>query len=187
MNYYIDLLIQPNKEVRLNVLLNSIYTNLHKALCDLRSTSIGVSFPKYEITLGNVLRIHGEEPDLAKLQGLSWLGDMGGYCEVSDIAVVPVDTKFRTISRKQATMSQSKLNRLLKRGSITKEEAESYKAKMFAKGLDKPYLELQSGSNGHKHRRYLEFGELLDEPVKGNFDLFGLSKTATVPWFTSPG
>jgi len=54
---------------------------------------------------------------------------------------------------------------------------------MFTQGLDNPYLELESGSNGHKHRRYIQFGELLDAPVKGEFDQFGLSKVATVPWF----
>ena len=42
---------------------------------------------------------------------------------------------------------------------------------------------LTSGSSGHKHRRYIEFGELLTQPISGNFDQFGLSKTATVPWF----
>ncbi|MDH5259604.1 MAG: type I-F CRISPR-associated endoribonuclease Cas6/Csy4, partial [Gammaproteobacteria bacterium] len=26
-------------------------------------------------------------------------------------------------------------------------------------------------------------GPLLDKPVEGRFDQFGLSKTATVPWF----
>jgi len=183
MDYYIDTLIKPDAEMRLNVLLNTVFTKLHKALCDLRSNNIGVSFPKYEVTLGNVLRIHGDEPALNNLHGLNWLGGMSGYCKISEITPVPSDTKFRTISRKQTTMSQSKLNRLVKRGSISEEDIKKYKAKMFSKGLDNPYVELASGSNGHKHRRYIEFGELLDNPVVGEFDQFGLSKTATVPWF----
>ena len=54
---------------------------------------------------------------------------------------------------------------------------------MFASGLDDPYLELESFSNGHKHRRYICFGEFLNKPLSGEFDTFGLSKTATVPWF----
>ncbi|MBL1320922.1 MAG: type I-F CRISPR-associated endoribonuclease Cas6/Csy4 [Methylophaga sp.] len=32
-------------------------------------------------------------------------------------------------------------------------------------------------------RRYIHFGEFLEQPVLGEFDSFGLSKTATVPWF----
>ena len=183
MKYYFDIQIKPDAEMRLNTILNTIYTKLHKALCDLQSTNIGVSFPKYEITLGNVLRIHGDESILNDLQGLNWIGAMSGYCKVGNIQSIPANAKFRTVSRKQTTMSQSKLNRLIKRGSIPEEEIKQYKAKMFSKGLDIPYVELMSTSNGHKHRRYIEFGELVDNPVPGEFDQFGLSKTATVPWF----
>jgi CRISPR-associated endonuclease Csy4 len=54
---------------------------------------------------------------------------------------------------------------------------------MLSQSLDNPYLELESTSNGNKHRRYLEFGQLLGNAVVGEFDQFGLSKTATIPWF----
>ena len=80
-------------------------------------------------------------------------------------------------------MDQSNLNRLIKRGSIKPEEIRAYKAKMFSQGLDNPYVELISGSNGHQHRRYIEFSELQSNFVEGEFDHFGLSRTATVPWF----
>ena len=183
MNNYIDIELHPDAEMPVNRLLSTVYTKLHKALCDLDSVGIGVSFPKYKITLGNVLRLHGGESDLAKLQQKNWLGGMSGYCQVSEVMPVPDGVRHRTIGRKQSNMSQSKLNRLIKRGSISEEEAKQYKAKMFSKGLDNPYIELQSSSNGHRHRRYIEFGELVDNAVAGEFDQFGLSKTATVPWF----
>jgi CRISPR-associated endonuclease Csy4 len=80
-------------------------------------------------------------------------------------------------------MSNSKLQRLIKRGSIAQEEIINYKTKMHSSGLSQPYLELVSGSNGQKHRRYIEFGEILENPVNGLFDSFGLSKKATIPWF----
>jgi len=183
MDHYIDVCIQPDAEMRLNVLLNTLYTKLHKALFDMGLTRVGVSFPKFELTLGNVLRIHGERAVLDDLQGLNWVGGMSGYCSVSGILPVPVDAKFRIVSRKQSTMSQSKLRRLIKRGSISEDEVKQYKAKMFSKGLDNPYVELVSGSNRQKHRRFIEFGPLLNKPVLGEFDYFGLSKSATVPWF----
>lgn len=183
MDHYVDIKLSPDAEIPATVLMNAMYAKLHKALYDIGSKTIGVSFPKYKVTLGNVLRLHGNQSDLSALQQKSWLGGMSGYCKVGDIVSVPDDTKHRTVSRKQTTMSQAKLKRLLKRGSITEQEVKQYRAKMFTKGLDNPYLELVSGSSGHKHRRYIEFGELLDEPVAGQFDQFGLSKTATVPWF----
>lgn len=173
----------PDPEFKSTVLLNAVFTKLHKALYDAQSKNIAVSFPRYGRTLGDVLRIHGTAGALDKLQCQSWVGGMSGYCQQGVIKPIPENTKFRTIFRKQATMSQSKLNRLIKRGSITESEAESYRAKMLAKGLNNPYVELQSGSNGHRHRRYIEFGPLLDGPVTGQFDQFGLSKTATIPWF----
>ncbi len=80
-------------------------------------------------------------------------------------------------------MSEAKLNRLIKRGSISQDETGQYRLKMSTKALDNPFLELKSVSNGHKHRRYLQFGELSEHATEGEFDHFGLSKTATVPWF----
>ena len=183
MNNYIEITLTPGPEMPLNWLLNSIYTKLHKAMCDLNATNIGVSFPAYELTLSNVLRVHGKAGALNDLQGLNWIGGMKGYCKISDIKPIPAGTKFRTVSRIQSTMSPAKLRRLMKRGSINGEDAKNYKARMFVKGLDNPYLEMVSGSNGQKHRRYIAFGPLLDGPVEGTFDQFGLSKTATVPWF----
>lgn len=203
MNHYFDITLLPDAELKAQLLMNAIFVKLHKLLCDKHSVAVGVSFPEYDmscssgkserlpsnfpqryVSLGNTLRIHGEEPVLNNLQGLDWLGGMNGYCKISDIVPVPGDSKYRTISRKQPAMSQSKLNRLLKRGSITEAEAKTYKAKMFAeKTLDNPYIELRSGSNGHRHRRYIELGPVLNESVTGAFDQFGLSKVATVPWF----
>lgn len=183
MDYFVDITTKPDAEMRENILLNKVYTKLHKALSTLQSGNLGVSFPCYKVKLGGVVRIHGSQGSLRDLQNMAWLGGLVGYCDVSDITPVPAQKKFRTLSRKQSNMTESKLRRLIKRDSISPEEVKKYKAKMFAQGLDNPYLELESGSNGHKHRRYIQFGELLDDQVKGEFDQFGLSKTATVPWF----
>lgn len=114
---------------------------------------------------------------------MAWLGGLLGYCDVSECLPVPNGVKHRVISRKQSNMTQAKLRRLQKRGHITAESSKQYKTKMFTQGLDNPYLELESSSNGHKHRRYIQFGELVDNQVKGEFDQFGLSKSATIPWF----
>jgi len=183
MRSYIDIKILADAEIPIYFVLNKIYTKLHKALFTLKSTEIGVSFPRYKVMLGDVIRIHGIEEKLTELQSSDWLGGLVGYCAVSSIQKTPADVTYRNISRKQANMTEAKLRRLIKRGSISQDEAKDYKAKMFQQGLDNPYLELQSGSNGHKHRRYIQFGELRSQPIKGEFDYFGLSKTATVPWF----
>lgn len=183
MNRYLDIQILPDPEFKETVLMNAIYSKLHKALFDLHSTNIGVSFPHYNITLGNTLRLHGTDKVLENLQCLNWIASMSGHCKQSGIQPIPADAMFRTVSRKQTTMSTAKLKRLVERGSISEEEAKKYRTKMSTKVLENPYVELVSGSNGHKHRRYIELGPLLNSAVEGDFDQFALSKTATIPWF----
>lgn len=183
MDYYLDIQLAPDEEIPIYFIRNKIYTKLHKVLFSLKSTEIGVSFPRYKVMLGDVIRIHGTETKLTELQSSDWLGGLKGYCVVSAIQLIPAEVRYRNISRKQANMTEAKLRRLIKRGSISEDEAKDYKAKMFQQSIDNPYLELQSTSNGHKHRRYLKFGELSTLAVKGEFDQFGLSKIATIPWF----
>lgn len=183
MDHYIEITLKSDAEMQENVLLNRVYTKLHKALFDLTCTSIGVSFPDYQVMLGRRIRVHGTLAELDKLQSLDWLAELINYCNVSAAKKIPSQTQYRVICRKQSNMTQTKLNRLIKRGTIAPEQIREYKAKMFTKGLNNPYVELKSTSNGEKYRRYFEFGELLSEPVDGVFDYFGLSKQATVPWF----
>lgn len=183
MDHYLDIRVQPDEEMRENELLNKLYSKFHKALFDLKATDIGVSFPEHHIKLGRTLRIHSNEARLKELQQLNWLGGLSGYCKISGIQTIPAQVQYRTLSRVQSTMSTAKLNRLIKRGTITEDRVKQYKAKMFGLGLDNPYLELESASNGHRHRRYLTFGELQAVAVQGEFDFFGLSKTATIPVF----
>jgi CRISPR-associated endonuclease Csy4 len=159
MDHFIDITIKPDAEMRENVLLNKVYSKLHKALFSLKSSDIGVSFPRYKVSLGDVIHIHGTESRLFELQNTDWLGGLTGYCEATLIQAIPNDVTYRAISRIQANMTEAKLRRLINRGSISNEEIKRYKAKMFSQGLDNPYLELESVSNGHKHRRYLVLSE----------------------------
>jgi len=183
MTHYIDIKLMPKKEIRENVLLNQIYTAFHKRLYDLKSKDIAVSFPEYRLKLGRLFRIHGIKEALEKLNEKDWLGKYGEFCKVSNIEEVPKDVTYRTVSRIQQNMTEAKLRRLIKRGTISEEDVKKYRIKMFQGGLENPYVELRSMSNGQMHRRFIQFGELQETEVKGEFDLFGLSKVSTVPWF----
>ena len=183
MDCYIEFHLLPDPEFPAPLLMNAIYSKLHKALFDLKTTSIGVSFPHCKKTLGSVLRLHGSSEDLQRLQQRDWMGAMRGYCASGQISVVPDGVRHRRVFRQQTNMSEAKLKRLLKRGSIDDAAVNQYRQKMLGQHLSGPYVELRSASNGQQHRRYIELGALLDKPVAGDFDYFGLSKTATVPWF----
>lgn len=183
MTHYIDIKLMPKKEIRENVLLNQVYTAFHKRLYDLKSKDIAVSFPEYRLKLGRLFRIHGTKEALEKLNEKDWLDKYGKFCKVHKIEEVPKDVGYRTVSRIQQNMTEAKLRRLIKRGTISQEDVKKYRIKMFQGGLKNPYVELRSMSNGQMHRRFIEFGELQEIEVKGEFDLFGLSKVSTVPWF----
>lgn len=186
MDSYIDIQILPDAEMLENVLLNKVYTKLHKALWDLNSKDIGVSFPETKVLLGRLIRVHSTAERLKELTAIKWLGGLSGYChsDYAEIRQVPTGVKHRTVFRWQHSMSESRLRRLVKRGSIAQDEVKAYKAKMFAKQMTTlPFLEMDSTSSGNHHRRYIQMSEIVDAPKEGKFDTFGLSKVATVPWF----
>ncbi|MBL1352449.1 MAG: type I-F CRISPR-associated endoribonuclease Cas6/Csy4, partial [Zetaproteobacteria bacterium] len=64
MNCYLDIKIVPDDDIPIYFIRNKVYTKLHKALSTMKATDIGVSFPKYRVKLGDVLRIHGTKQRL---------------------------------------------------------------------------------------------------------------------------
>ena len=186
MDHYIDVKLLPDNELSETFLMNKVFTKLHKALDDLKSDSIGISFPKFHILLGGVLRIHGTREKLEVLDSLNWVARLADYCDISVVTPVPSNVDgYRTVSRIQNNMSSSKLRRLICRGSIDEDKVKEYEEKMLAQNIKNPFLELESASNGNRHRRYIQFGKLGDASQAGVFDHFGLSKVATIPWFNT--
>lgn len=185
MNSYVDIIYKKNKDIRQNIWLNELYTSFHKRLFDIYSKNIGISFPNFHLTCGDILRVHGSCKDLQKLFEVDWLRDLKEICKVSEIQDVPENIQFINVSRQQATMTNSKLKRLLKRGSISEDEVKKYQIKMLQeKSLDNPFVEIISESSKQKHRRYFKFSTPTSEFRAGEFDSFGLGKDgANVPWF----
>ncbi|MDN2660669.1 type I-F CRISPR-associated endoribonuclease Cas6/Csy4 [Neptunomonas sp. CHC150] len=183
MDSYIDIQLKPDSEMREAELSSKVFTKFHKALVTLNSNNIGISFPKVHTKLGRLFRIHSQASALHDLQDLEWLGALSGYCQFSAVSAVPEQVQYRVVSVKRSNLSKAKLKRLIARGSIDKEGEKRYKVKMLSQGFDNPYLDLFSGSTGQVHRKFFEFGELQPNPTSGKFDSYGLSTTATVPWF----
>ncbi|SQH77673.1 putative CRISPR-associated endonuclease Cas6/Csy4 [Shewanella benthica] len=183
MDSYIDIQLKPDAEMREAELSSKVFTKFHKALVALNTNRIGISFPRVNLNLGRLFRIHGEASLLHDLQGLCWLGALSGYCRTGDVLKVPEAVKYRIISVKRSNLSKSKMNRLIARGSIDKDGEKRYKVKMLSQGFDNPYLDLFSSSTGQVHRKFFEFSDIKEKPMVGIFDTYGLSKTATVPCF----
>ena len=182
MNHYINIHIKHTRNSKLPVSLSKVYSKVHERLADLKSTTLGISFPRYSVTLGDTIRLHGGEEELRRFKEASPLLDEE-LCRISDIKNIPAKCQYRRVSRKQSNMSKAKLRRLQKRGTIGEDKLKAYKIKMLQQGLDDPYVDLISKTNKQRYRRYFKFGPLTDTATEGKFDTFGLSKKASVPWF----
>lgn len=183
MDHYIDLSLKPNAKIREAELSSKVFTKFHKALVNLKTNQIGISFPLVNRKLGKLFRIHGQQSILKELQEQAWLGELSKHCKRSETTQVPSHVDYRVISQKRSNMSNAKLQRLIARGNIDEVGIKNYKVKMLSQGFDNPYLDVFSSSTRQTRRIFFEFSVLRSEPVKGKFDTFGLSKTATVPWF----
>jgi CRISPR-associated endonuclease Csy4 len=201
MTHYIDIKITPDVDISLGFIRNKLYQKLHKTLFDLKATDIGMSFPNAkpcknstpDILLGDILRLHSSQQSLEHLQNQNWLGGLSGYCQINDILPIPKNIKgHQTISRIRSTMSESNLrNRIdykqqqkeLTSDEDIKQYIQQYRKEMFKRSLTNPYLELTSTSTQQRYRIYLQFSDITQHQVTGEFNAFGLSKIATIPLF----
>ena len=190
MNHYIDIHLRPDPEFPAQVLLNALYAKLHKALVALGTQGIGVSFPAHTSKhLGDVLRLHGTATDLAALQALPWLGSMRELVQANACTPVPATAQHRTVCRVQVKSSPERVKRrlvkrLMQREGISEAQAQERIHMPSAPQLSDPFIALQSSSTGGQHfRLFIRHGPLQAQAQTGPFSAYGLSTTATVPWF----
>jgi CRISPR-associated endonuclease Csy4 len=198
MDYYFDIHLNPSKDINISFIRNKLYEKFHKAMVDLHSTNIGVSFPNLKkkidkTVFGNIIRVHSTRNKLEELQKLDYLNALMDYCQTSEILQIPKDIKgYQIVSRIRQTMSEAKLKKRIvyqkEKGTLKTENdikayIKQYKVKMFNTSLNNAYLELQSISTNNRYRIYIKFGEIQDHQVVGEFNKFGLSNMATIPIF----
>jgi len=187
MDHYLDLKLLPDPEFPATLLMSALLGKLHRALHDLRRDDVGVSFPDIEQNprhLGSCLRVHGVEAALLALQALNWLTGMRDHVETGAIQPVPAQVKYRSVSRVQVDSNPERLRRrLMKRHDLSEEQARLRIPDGAAKRCTLPFATLRSATTGQSFRLFIRHGALLDMPHKGSFNSYGLSSTATIPWF----
>lgn len=187
MNHYVDLHLLPDPEFPAPLLMNALFSKLHRALVFVKSKSIGISFPEHAhkpIGLGTVLRLHGELENLSSLLAQDWLHGMRNYCTIGPTCKAPTETQHRMVRRVQVHSSAERARRrLMARKGITEQQAQEAIPTNFAEKLSLPYVTLSSRSTGQQFRLFIEHGPLLDNQHAGIFNSYGLSTSATVPWF----
>ena len=184
MDYYLEIKILPDPEFKNSTLMNALFSKLHRALGQVGQGAIGVSFPGFDKKgLGSLLRVHGTEQKLGQLMEANWLVGMRDNTSISALSPVPDSAQHRTVSRIQAKSAHNKRKRSIAKGWLTEQEAFEKIPDSQQKELSLPYAQLKSLSNKNPMRVYIQHGPLLDEPVSGPFSSYGLSGTATVPWW----
>lgn len=184
MDHYCEIRVLPDPEFSEEILMAALMAKLHRALGQRGKGDIGVSFPEHSIKPGAILRLHGNQQALQELELLAWRKGLSDYCQCTEIKSVPEVNAWRCVSRVQVKSSAQRLmRRSVKKGWVTEEEAQQRILTMSEARTDLPWLNLRSLSSGQSFRLFIRHGELLEAPVAGSFSTYGLSATATIPWF----
>ena len=189
MKYYIEITLRYDPEIGLGFLWKRFFTQIHLALVEYGKGDIGVSFPGYQeshFPLGDRLRLFGYSiNNLENLKIDTWMNKLQDYLYISEIKQVPEDiaTHVRFVRRQPKIDFMKRVAKQAKRHNKTiKEALEHFKNYDKDNYLKLPYINMYSQT--HKENFPL-FIDKIDEPSSliGKFDTYGLSKSATVPWF----
>ena len=186
MDYYLEIQLQPDPDFVPAMLMNALFSKLHRALVESPKLAVAVSFPEYSLSplgLGSCLRLHGNQQDLDSLQSTAWLTGMSDHVTYKKLQAVPSDAKHIVVRRVQVKSNVGRLvRRYAKHKNISEEEARSHYQKAEPKKLRLPFITLNSRSSG---QRFLLFIKQSQQKIssRGEFNRYGLSQTATIPWF----
>lgn len=187
MNYYLDNKFTTCPEMTVNVLINSYFQYLHKALVVNPNLRIGISFPDYNfdsLTLGSRLRLHGLERELQLILDQDWLKKLQDYILISEVRVVPEKHKYCSVRRMQVKSNVDRLRRrLILRHKLTEDEAKARIPDSVEKKIHLPFISMKSLSTGQNFRLFIN-QTIEDIPIFNcDFNSYGLSKTSMLPFF----
>jgi CRISPR-associated endonuclease Csy4 len=186
-NHYIDLRLLPDPELARAHLMGALFSKVHHALVAQGSEHIGISFPAVQmgsVSLGDRLRLHGDQATLTALINGNWLGGMRDHVHVTTVLVVPAEVRYCVVSRVQAKSNPERLRRRqMRRHGLSAEQALAQVPDAVAEALDLPYVQVHSQSTDESFRLFIRHGPLLDNARAGVFSAYGLSSTGTIPWF----
>ncbi len=191
MKHYLDITLLPDAEANLGFLWQKVYQQIHLALVENKvgenQSLVAISFPEYgskTFPLGSKLRLLAEEASL--LEGLNlpkWLNRLNDYCHFTSIKSTPTETEYVMFRRQQFSSNVERLaRRRAKRKDESYEQALVHFEGFANEQSELPYINSQSLSGDERFRLFIDKA-IKPSDVPGTFDCYGLSKTATVPWF----
>lgn len=192
MKYYLDITLLPDTEANLGFLWHKVYQQIHLALVEHKTgdntSDVAVSFPEYSVgryPMGSKLRLFAaSEKSLQALDLPQWLQHYTDYTHCTSITAVPGSvTQYAVFKRVQFDTNIERMaRRRVKRKDETLEQALAYLSGFTDQTSKLPFINMNSLSKGQQFRFFIQRDMAL-EPAKGLFNTYGLSHTATVPWF----
>lgn len=187
MDYYVDFYLLPDPEFPVPLLMNALFSKLHRVLFEIGSHELGVSFPRIQQVrpaLGDCLRVHGNAENLERLMAQNWLTGMLDHIRLGRIGLVPEHTLHCRVQRVQPKSNVERLRRRhMKRHHVTYEEAARRIPDTAEQRVRLPFLQMKSQSTGRHFFLFIEHLSPQEQAISGEFNSYGLSLTATVPWF----
>lgn len=185
--HYLDIALRDDPQIATPHLLGALYDRLHLALVQQRRDDVGISFPGYALkprTLGTTLRLHGSEAGLQALQASDWMRGMRDHVRVTGVAAAPAEAEHRIMQRRQFKTNAERLRRRrMRRRGETAEQATAAIPSSMEHRPDLPYVHLHSRSTHQPFCLFIALGAPQPRASNGAFNSYGLSSTATVPWF----
>ena len=187
MDHYVDIDVRPDPEFPAHQLMSALYAKLHRALVAQACTRIGVSFPDVDSQapyLGTRLRLHGSLAALSALLESDWLTGMRDHVALIPPRQAPDTAQNRAVRRVQVKSSPERLRRrLIRRHAIDEQEARQRIPDESARLARLPFVHLRSTSTSQTFRLFIDHGPTQPGAVPGDFNAYGLSQGATIPWF----
>lgn len=202
VNVYQEITLLPSGENTCQFLWEKLFQQIHLALVSNKITKnvsrngseqtddvseYGLSFPLYDEqlnALGCKLRVFAESTEkLEKLDLFHWLEKFLDYCQCTSLLKVPQEIGHARFRRKQfVTNIERMARRRAKRKQESIEQALDYYKDVHLEVTKLPYIYVQSLSSKKLFPLFIEW-ELVEHEISGDFTCYGLSDTATVPWF----
>lgn len=190
MDSYFELKAIPDPELLQSEILAQLVQVIH-GLMPVYEGRVGASFPGYgqSRTLGGILRLHGKDTDLQKLQSqLIEQAVIRSYAQVTDVGAIPSKIHdygiFKRLHIKGGSDIRRLINRHKKRGTWT-EELETAITTKYSQATICPHLKLKSSSTGQASFLLFVKREIQKKASENmEFGSYGLSKAGSaVPLF----
>lgn len=191
LTHYQEITLIPDPDISSYFIWQKLYTQLHIALAEINNKhgidSIGVSFPDYHYDdkkeqsskLGQKLRVFApSQKDLETLDLHKWLSRLSDYVHVKSISEVGNKaTSHVVVKRYRFKPVEIQAQSLAEKLGVSYEEAMAIVKKRKPE-LKVPFINLKSQTNDVAYRLSI-LQEVVDSPVKGAFNTYGLNTMTT--------